>query len=235
MDWILMQPTDDNGFITATKLLLETGECLFDLTQGGAHLRLTGFWSRSCLLQESKYHSFVGEAACGRWDIGQNRKYLMGSHSWWLCDCKAVKEILEYDCPIAMMCRWAQKLLGYHFSCLHRGAHVMVDVDGLTRWFGSSVAQHLCIAALLHQIDVVNRSNAYDSIIGDSNNFAQLDPSSHYYVVSIPVLTAHAITSTATNSIDVSSTAITTTSTPMIPPVVSSICSVPILLCHTPS
>ena len=104
MGWILMKPDDDKEFIAATKLLLETGECLFNLTQGGAHLRLTGFWSRSCLLQESKYHSFVGEAACGRWDIGQNRKYLMGSHSWWLCDCKAVKEILEYDGPISMMC-----------------------------------------------------------------------------------------------------------------------------------
>ena len=110
---------------------------------------------------------------------------------------------------------------------------MMVDVDGLTRQFGSSVAQHLCIAALLHKIDVANKLNAYDSIIGDSKNVAQLDPSSHYHTVSISVLIAHVITSTATNSIDISSTAITTTSTPIIPPVVSSICSVPILLYHT--
>ena len=114
MGWIMMQPADDDESIAATKILLETGECLFDLTKNGARLRPTGFGSRACLPQESKYHSFVGEAACGRWAIGQNRKYLWGVRFWWMCDCKAVREILEYSGVIDMICRWAQELLGYH-------------------------------------------------------------------------------------------------------------------------
>ena len=78
--WVLMQPADDAKSIVASKLLLKTGECLFGLTKGGAQLRSTGFGSRSCIPQESKYHSFVGETACGRWAIGQNRKYLWVTH-----------------------------------------------------------------------------------------------------------------------------------------------------------
>ena len=65
MGWILMQPADDEVSTAATKLLRDTGECSFDLTKGGARLRPTVFGSRSCALQESKYHSFKGEVACG--------------------------------------------------------------------------------------------------------------------------------------------------------------------------
>ena len=76
MGWIMMQPADDDESVAATKILLETGECLFDLAKKGARLRPIGFGSHACLPQERKYHSFVGEVACGRWEIGQNRKYL---------------------------------------------------------------------------------------------------------------------------------------------------------------
>ena len=69
MSWIMMQPTDDKKSIAATILLLETGECKLDLARDVACLRPTGFGYRVCLLQESNYHSFVGEAACGKWAI----------------------------------------------------------------------------------------------------------------------------------------------------------------------
>ena len=104
MGWILMQPTDDEISTMATKLLLDTGECSFDLTKSGACLRPTGFGSRSCTLQEIKYHAFIGEAACGRWSIYQNRKYFWGTHFYWMCNCKAMRKVLEYDGPIEMMC-----------------------------------------------------------------------------------------------------------------------------------
>jgi len=161
MGWIMMQPADDAESTAATTLLLKTGECKFDLTKGGARLRPTGFGSRCCLPQERKYHSFVGEAACGRWAISQNRRYLWGAHFWWICDCLAIKEILDYDGPIAMIYRWAQELLGYHFSILHRLARMMIDVDGLSRRLGAIIPQHLCVAALFHKIDRAKRPLAY--------------------------------------------------------------------------
>ena len=142
MGWILMQPADDPTSIAATKTLLSGGKCLFDLTKSGARLQPISFGSRACTGLERRYHSFVGEAACGRWAISQNKLYLWGSHFYWMCDCVAVKEALEYDGNISMVCRWAQELLGYHFTVLHRSKHMMRDVDALTRRFGPLVAQY---------------------------------------------------------------------------------------------
>ena len=78
---------------------------------------------------EAKLHSFVGEAACGRWAIAQNRKFLWGTHFYWICDCMAVQEILEYNGNIHVICRWAQELLGYNFTVLHRPAKMMADKE----------------------------------------------------------------------------------------------------------
>ena len=52
MGWILMQPADDEESVHATKILLETGKCLFDLIRGGVCLRPTGLGSRCCLPKE---------------------------------------------------------------------------------------------------------------------------------------------------------------------------------------
>ena len=163
MGWILMQPADDEESIKATKLLKETGECKFDLTMNGARLKPIFFGSRSCNDMERKYHSFTGEGACGRWAIGQNRKYLWGCHFYWLCDCSAMKELLEYDGSISMISRWAQELLGYHFTVIHRPARMMRDVDAITRRFGPMIARHMIIALILSARDKATRPDAYDA------------------------------------------------------------------------
>ena len=116
MGWILMQPCDFEESIAAMALLRSTGECRFDLSMQGARLKPIAFGSRACCANEVNFHSFTGEAASGRWAIGQNKKYLWGSHFFWMCDCSAIKEVLEYDGTIHMICRWAQELLGYNFS-----------------------------------------------------------------------------------------------------------------------
>lgn len=162
MGWILMQPADDEESQEAIKILLETGECLFDLSPNGPRLRPVAFGSRSCTDMERKLHSFVGEVACGRWAIGQNRRFLWGCHFYWMCDCSAVKEILEYDGSISYVCRWAQELLGYHFSCIHRCNKMMIDVDSFTRRYGTSIATHCTIACHLSSSDRAKRPNSYD-------------------------------------------------------------------------
>jgi len=120
--YILIQPNDSPECATALLHLQHTGECEFDLTLKGACLHPIRFGSRGCTNQEKHYHSFVGEAAIGRWAIGHNRKYLWGSEFYWLCDCSGAKEILEYDGPIHQVRRWAQELLGYFFHVVHRPA-----------------------------------------------------------------------------------------------------------------
>ena len=117
---ILIQPADNEVSTKATAHLLKSGEYLFDVTKSGSRLKAVLFGSRSCTDQERIYHSFVGETACGRWKISKNRKYLWGTHFYWMCDCKAIREVLGYNGSIAMVSRWAQELLGYHFSVIHR-------------------------------------------------------------------------------------------------------------------
>ena len=80
MGWILMQPADDEESMKASRILMDTGEYLFDLSKNGARLKPIAFRSRSCTLAEKNFHSFTGEIASGRWSIGQNRKYLWGYH-----------------------------------------------------------------------------------------------------------------------------------------------------------
>ena len=161
MGWILMQPADDEESVRATELLRTTGECLFDLCKNGARLRPIAFGSRACTDMERKLHSFLGEVASGRWAISQNKRFLWGCHFYWLCDCSAVKEVIEYEGAISYVCRWSQELLGYHFDIVHRHNRMMVDVDSLTRRYGKIVAQHMAIAYALRQSDETARPQAY--------------------------------------------------------------------------
>ena len=171
MGWILMQPDHDVESQKATKQLLATGECLFDVSRTGARLRPVQFGSRACTSVESRFHSFVGEVACGRWAIAQNRRYLWGTHFYWMCDCSAVKEILEYSGNISMIQRWAQELLGYHFSVIHRPARMMVDVDALSRRYGKPIATHIAVACIFRARDKHQRPSAYqDSRFHDRSN-----------------------------------------------------------------
>ena len=87
MDWILMQPANENESQAASKKLLASVECLFDLSKHGARLKPITFGSRSCTLVERRFHSFTGEAASGRRSIEQNRKYPWETRFWWIYDC----------------------------------------------------------------------------------------------------------------------------------------------------
>jgi hypothetical protein len=167
--FILMQPDDSAESVAAMDHLLFTGECMFDLTLKGARLRPVRFGSRRCTPQEQHYHSFVGEAAVGRWAINQNRKYLWGTTFYWLCDCSGVKEILEYDGPIHQVRRWAQELLGYSFHIVHRPARMMADVDAFTRRHGPLITSYLRSAVAMDADCRAERPARYDpAVFGDN-------------------------------------------------------------------
>ena len=71
-----MQYTNNDESQPASKKLLNSGECLFDLLKNGTRLNTVAFDSRSCILVERHFHSFTEEAASDRWYISQKRKYL---------------------------------------------------------------------------------------------------------------------------------------------------------------
>ena len=196
MGWILLQPAGDKESQQAAKTLLQNGECLFDLTKSGARLQPVVYGSRACTESERFFHSFVGEAAAGRWAISQNKRYLWGNHFYWMCDCTAVKEILEYNGSIHMIMRWAQELLGYHFTIIHRLAAMMADVDALTRRFGAPISTYISVAAILRQQDATNRPIAYEpQSFTTASKSTKVKPSENTSQ-SVPILTNALIQST---------------------------------------
>ena len=78
MGWILMQPADDPESQHAAQVLLNTGECVFNLCKNGARLRPITFGPRACIEMEKKLYSFLGEVASGCWVISQNKRFFMG-------------------------------------------------------------------------------------------------------------------------------------------------------------
>ena len=147
MAWILMQPDDSPSSHAALSTLTSGGACTFDTTLSGPRLRPIRFGSRRCTPKERHLHSLVGEAAAGRLGISKNRHYLWGAHFYWLCDCSAVKALVEYSGTNYMLMRWAQELLGYNFSVIHRPERMMRDVDALTRFYDPLVRSHVQRAA----------------------------------------------------------------------------------------
>jgi hypothetical protein len=170
MGFILMQPADTEACVKALAILEAGGPNTFDELMSGARLRPVRFGSRRCTERERHFHSFVGEGACGRWAIGQLRKYLWGALFYWLCDCSAVKEILDYDGDIHQIRRWAQELLGYHFAIIHRSARMMRDVASLSCLSDELILRFDAHSALLRSADLCARPAAYSSATFTSHN-----------------------------------------------------------------
>ena len=156
-----MQPDDSKKSCTAMASLAKDQDCDFDTTLKGARLRPIQFQSRQCLEREQHNHSLIGEAATGQWVIGICQKYLVGQHFFWLCDCSAMKEILEYTGNIHQVRRWSQELLGYHFTILHRPARMMQDVDALSRFYDPLIDSYNTTASQFRLDDCTQCPHAY--------------------------------------------------------------------------
>ena len=187
-----MQPhPDDIEDPKLTSFFKCDSDCTFDMSIDGPRLRPIAFGSRACTPMESKLHSFVGETACVRWAIAQNKKYLWGRHFYILCNCMAIQEILEYSGNIHMICRWTQELLVYSFTILHRPAKMMQDVDALSRRFGKDAAYHFHIAHNLKLRDIAARPTAYDKTNFESYSKKRTKPPARFDTPTPILTTAH--------------------------------------------
>ena len=90
-------PPDSTASQTAVQILVKEGPNTFDEPVSGTRLRPVKFGSRRGTDRDSHFHSSAGEAAAGRWAITQNRHYFWDTHFYWVCDCTALQEGLEYD------------------------------------------------------------------------------------------------------------------------------------------
>lgn len=141
---------------------------------------------------------------------------------------------LDYNGSIAMLYHRAQELLGYHFSCLHRCARMMIDVYDLTRRFGKVVVEHLCVAILMHEIDVMSCPDAYDDDFNAVDSVTSITPTPSASAIKIPILTTGTIASCHTEPITTSSPALVPIHSTTVSPPYDAIHSVPILLHYSP-
>jgi hypothetical protein len=87
----LNEPDDSEESKEAMALLAAGQVNDFEKAMSGAGLSLVRFGSRRCEGRETHFHSFIGEAAAGRWGISKNKKYLYGRYFFWLVDCNALR------------------------------------------------------------------------------------------------------------------------------------------------
>ena len=142
MGYMLMQPDDSNDSKIASSTLIEDTDNAFVQTLSGTRLQPVLFGSRHCTTKESHFHSFIGEAACSRWAIAHLCKYLWGAHFYWVTDCIALRKFLEYDGSIHQVKHWAQELLGYFFTIIHRPAFMMRDVDAISQFYDPLIQRY---------------------------------------------------------------------------------------------
>jgi len=112
---VLLQAGDDEDSKEAERSEAAGGLCLFDRTKGGLRLHPVAFISRSTTDGELNWHSYVGEAAVGRWAFQKWNKWLLGRDFTWLCDCNGLKRFFEAapDGPTGMIQRWRAELLQF--------------------------------------------------------------------------------------------------------------------------
>ena len=114
------------------------------------------------LIPKPNIISSFGKTACGQWSIGKNFPYLWDVHSWWICDCSAMKEVLEYKETTPMVCGWAQKRLVCHFNINRRSNKMVFNVDSITRHFGNLISHYITIATLLSSLNYAKHPLDYD-------------------------------------------------------------------------
>ena len=110
-----------------------------------------------------------------------------------MCDCKEIEEIIEYTGNVAIIQRWAQELLGYHFTVIHWKGGIIMDVSALNRQFSPSYDLHLIIYVILSQVDRINIPQAYSHEYFKENAPVCIKPASESELLPIPVLSLSVI------------------------------------------
>ena len=97
---------------------------------------------------------------------------MYGGNCYWICDCIAVKEILEYTGSIHQIQRWSQELFNYDFAIIHRASSMMKDIDGLSRHIDIIIHHYLTQSSIMRLADIALRLFTYGfgSFISCSNS-----------------------------------------------------------------
>jgi len=137
MGAVLLQADQTEEAEEAMRKEVESGKCEFDKAISGLRLRPVAFISRICKGKERDYHSYVGEAACGRWAMRKFRQWLTGKEFTWITDCSGLTKFFEGTSDIThTIQRWRLEFLSLNFTIVHRPARMLVECDLLSRYQG---------------------------------------------------------------------------------------------------
>ena len=89
-----------------------------------------------------------------------------------------------------MVSHWSQELLGYHFSVVHQPDQMTVDIESLSRIFGSLTMQYIQVVTLLSNSDRKARPEAYFPGFKNSKQATKSNVSPNVPTVPLPILTA---------------------------------------------
>ena len=129
----LCQPNDDAESLAAMNREMEGGDCEFLTPKSKLLLRTTGFGSRRSRGRESSLHSHLGEGFALDWGINKCRAKLWGVKFTAITDCYALRFILSYDGPNAVILRLQMRLMLWAMDLYHRNAKYLITPDYLSR------------------------------------------------------------------------------------------------------
>ena len=135
MGGVLLQAETTEEAEEAMNKEIEGEKCQFDKAMSGLRLRPIAFISRTCKGKEKHYHSYMGEAATGRWAMKKYRPWLIGREFSWITDCGGLVQFFEGDVEITHTTqRWRLELLAYNFTIIHRPGRMLIECDLLSRY-----------------------------------------------------------------------------------------------------
>ena len=112
---------------------MEGGDCKVLQKDSKLLLRTTGFGLRKTRGRESSLHSHLGEGFCLNWSINRNRAKLWGVRFTAITDCYALKFILSYDGPNAVILQLQMRLMLWSMDLHHRNGKFLFSADYLSR------------------------------------------------------------------------------------------------------
>ena len=131
---VLLQADLTEGAEASMLREMWTGECEFDKKIEGLRLRPIYFISQY-RTEPSSRHSFVGEAATGRWAMLKFKKFLLGREFTWITDCSGLRKFFEteYEATHTIQ-RWKLELLRFDFTIVHRPEKMLTECNMLSRY-----------------------------------------------------------------------------------------------------
>eukprot|EP00956_Cyclotella_meneghiniana_P037713 scaffold143282_cov76-Cyclotella_meneghiniana.AAC.4 len=142
--WCACQPGNDAASLDAMTREMAGDDCEFLLPKSSLVLHPIALGCRRTRGNETRLHSYLGEAFAGDYAINKLRHYCWGMQFTWLTDCYALRFVMSYDGNNPAVLRLQMRLMCWDMVIVHRPGTEMTAADYLSR-----LGADLCFDPLL--------------------------------------------------------------------------------------